>query len=279
MAVTAIDSYVQGVNAFIAQATLNPTLLPADYAAAVGLPQPWTPTDVVAVGGLIGGIFGDGGGHEIGNAALLQYLQAQLGRTGGRQAFTDFKAQNDPSAPTTVVDRTFPYEIPGRINPALTAIPDHPGAPLVGGPTDTTPLCNLTAENQAALGIVASLLQMPAHMSNALVVGASHSADGHPIAVFGPQVSVFFPGDPHGGGPAFPRLLGRGRVLPGHRDRRIGPGSRLRLVGDLRRHGSHRPATRTDLQPDRGPGRPDGDVLRLRRQVRSRWSTRLSTKA
>ena len=31
-------------------------------------------------------------------------------------------------------------------------------------------------------------------MSNALVVGASHSANGHPIAVFGPQVSYFAPG-------------------------------------------------------------------------------------
>ena len=30
-------------------------------------------------------------------------------------------------------------------------------------------------------------------MSNALVVGASHSADGHPLAVFGPQVSYFAP--------------------------------------------------------------------------------------
>jgi hypothetical protein len=34
---------------------------------------------------------------------------------------------------------------------------------------------------------------MPKHMSNALVVNGQDSADGHPIAVFGPQVSYFAP--------------------------------------------------------------------------------------
>ena len=34
---------------------------------------------------------------------------------------------------------------------------------------------------------------MPKHMSNALVVNANHSADGHPVAVFGPQVSYYAP--------------------------------------------------------------------------------------
>jgi acyl-homoserine lactone acylase PvdQ len=48
--------------------------------------------------------------------------------------------------------------------------------------------------NSTATSIVASLLTMPKHMSNALVVDAQHSTDGHPIAVFGPQVSYFAPG-------------------------------------------------------------------------------------
>ena len=34
---------------------------------------------------------------------------------------------------------------------------------------------------------------MPKHMSNALVVNGKDTADGHPIAVFGPQVSYFAP--------------------------------------------------------------------------------------
>src|SRR5258708_28339426 len=66
---------------------------------------------------------------------------------------------------------------------------------------------------------------MQPHMSNGLVVDAAHSAGGHPIAVFGPQVSYFAPGilmqeDLHGPGydaegASFPGTglveLGRGR--------------------------------------------------------------------
>jgi acyl-homoserine lactone acylase PvdQ len=192
LAVQMIRSYVQGVNAYIAKALTNPALLPVEYPLLHLTATPWTSADVVAVAGLIGGIFGDGGGGEIGNSALLRYLQGQLGQSGGSTAFTDFKEQNDPAAPTTVVNKSFPYEIPGHVNPATIAIPDNPSAPLKGGPVDTIG-CSATAPNKAGLSVIESLLRFPSQMSNALVVGASHSADGHPLAVFGPQVSYFAP--------------------------------------------------------------------------------------
>ena len=192
-AVTMIHSYVQGINAYIAKATTDPALMPVEY-SLFGPAKPWAPADVVAVAGLIGGIFGDGGGGEVRNAALLRYLQGQLGRSGGATAFTNFKEQNDPAAPTTVVGKSFPYEIPGHVNPATIAIPDNPSAPLKGGPVGTTTGCSASAPSKAGLSVIESLLRFPAHMSNALVVGASHSADGHPLAVFGPQVSYFAPG-------------------------------------------------------------------------------------
>jgi acyl-homoserine lactone acylase PvdQ len=195
LAVAMINSYVQGINAYIAKAVTDPKLLPIEY-TVFGPPKPWTPADVVAIAALIGGIFGDGGGGEVANSALLRYLQGQLGQSAGSTAFTDFKEQNDPAAPTTVVNKSFPYEIPKRVNPATIAIPDHPGAALKGGPVDTTPGCTsgLDKPDRAGLSIIESLLKFPSQMSNALVVGASHSADGHPIAVFGPQVSYFAPG-------------------------------------------------------------------------------------
>ena len=192
-AVTMISAYVQGVNAYIAKALTDPALMPAEY-LKYGSPKPWTPADVVAVAALVGGIFGDGGGGEIGNAALLRYLQGQLGQSGGTTAFADFKEQNDAGAPTTVVGKSFPYEIPRRVNPATIAVPDNASAPLTGGPVDTTPHCSASAPSKAGLSVIESLLRFPAHMSNALVVGAGHSADGHPLAVFGPQVSYFDPG-------------------------------------------------------------------------------------
>ncbi|HVU90633.1 MAG TPA: penicillin acylase family protein [Jatrophihabitans sp.] len=186
-----IYSYVAGVNRYISQALLDPRKLPADYAAALQLPQKWTVADVVAVAGLIGGIFGRGGGAEVANAHLLQYLQKELGTDAGAQAFQQFRTSNDPLAPTTA-STSFPYEIPGTVDPSTTALPDY-NAPVTGGPTDTLPLCDLTKPDLEALNIIKSLSAMPAHMSNALVVNADHSADGHPVAVFGPQVSYFAP--------------------------------------------------------------------------------------
>jgi acyl-homoserine lactone acylase PvdQ len=193
LAKSMIDNYVAGVNEYVKQTRTNLALLPADYAAALAPPQTWTDADVVSIAGLIGGIFGRGGGGEVANAALLQYLQKQLGPTAGASAFKQFKSQNDPAAPTTVVDKTFPYAIPGKVDPSTTALPDDAHAALTGGPTGTTAGCNLTAPNTTATAIMTSLQAMPKHMSNALVVNGKNSASGHPIAVFGPQVSYFAP--------------------------------------------------------------------------------------
>lgn len=189
-----IINFVDGVNAYIALTRTDPTKLPADYAAAVQPPQVWKVSDVVYVAALVGGIFGNGGGGEVRNAALLQYLHNQLGQAPGTQAFTDFRAQNDAGSPTTITDKAFPYEIPSTVDPAMTAMPDDASKPLSGGPTATMPGCDAIPANPTATSIVSSLLGMPKHMSNALVVDAQHSADGHPVAVFGPQVSYFAPG-------------------------------------------------------------------------------------
>jgi acyl-homoserine lactone acylase PvdQ len=192
LAKSVIEHYVAGVNAYIALAQRDPRYLPADYAAAApeALPQSWTGADVVAIAGLIGGIFGKGGGTEVANAQLRTYLQKTLGLTGGAAAFAQFKTADDPLAPTTST-ASFPYEHPGTVDPATTAIPDS--AQLTGGPTATSPGCSGSAPNPAATAILSGLQAMPAHMSNALVVDAKHSATGHPVAVFGPQVSYFAP--------------------------------------------------------------------------------------
>jgi acyl-homoserine lactone acylase PvdQ len=193
LAKSMIYNYVAGINRYITLALLNPTMLPADYAAAVpqSVPTAWTVADVVAIAGLIGGIFGRGGGGEFENAQLLQYLQQQMGMSAGSDAFHQLRTANDPLAPTTA-DVPFPYEIPGTINPATTALPDA-GVPITGGPVATDPNCNLTQPNPVALSIIDGLKSMPQKMSNALVVSADHSADGHPIAVFGPQVQYYAP--------------------------------------------------------------------------------------
>jgi acyl-homoserine lactone acylase PvdQ len=189
-----IENYVAGVNAYIAKTHTDPTALPADYAAAgdKAVPQDWGVQDVVAIAGLIGGIFGKGGGGEIANANLLQYLRKHLGTKGGSKAFHEFRTNNDPVATTTVVDKSFPYEHHGKIDPSTTALPDYK-APVTGGPQDTAPNCNAQPPNTEAMSIIKGLNSMPKHMSNALVVNANHAKGHHPIAVFGPQVSYYAP--------------------------------------------------------------------------------------
>ena len=200
LAKSMIDNYVAGVNAYVAKARTDPNYLPADYVAATpdALPKPWTDADVVAIAGLIGGIFGKGGGTEVANSQLLTYLQKNLGAAAGATAFHQFKTADDPLAPTTST-ASFPYEQPGTVNPSTTAIPDS--ATLSGGPEATAPGCGSGSSTPApptgpaatATAIITGLKAMPSHMSNALVVDAAHSATGHPTAVFGPQVSYFAP--------------------------------------------------------------------------------------
>ena len=59
-----LAQYVAGINAYIAEARLNPLKVPGEY-AAVNRPQgpeDWKGTDVVATAAVIGAIFGVGGG-------------------------------------------------------------------------------------------------------------------------------------------------------------------------------------------------------------------------
>ncbi len=185
-------SYVDGINAYVAATQTDPNKLPGDYAVAGSPPQPWTVKDIIAIAGLVGGIFGKGGGNELANAKLLQYLTGQIGAAQAQPTLTAFRSRNDPLATTTIKDKAFPYDIPGHVDPTTRALPDA-GKPLTGGPTATTTGCDATPPNIPALKAVSSLLAFPKMFSNALVVGAKHSTSGHPVAVFGPQVAYFTP--------------------------------------------------------------------------------------
>jgi Penicillin amidase len=140
----------------------------------------FTRTDAIAGFAFIGSIFGNGGGNEVRNADLLARLRQQLGVRGGDAVFRDLREADDPEAPTTISTR-FPY----ATNPA--------------GPTAASPVID---PGSLSLAQAAS---SPPRMSNFLLVGANRSADGHPLAVMGPQLGYFYPEivmqiDLHGGG-------------------------------------------------------------------------------
>jgi acyl-homoserine lactone acylase PvdQ len=171
-----VDAYLLGINAY--------------FKAQGGFVKPFTRNDITAIGTLIGAVFGAGGGHEVQSAELLSALQARLGDAKGLAVWNDLREQRDAETTATVAAR-FPYEAgPDGVGPGNVAI--DAGSFAGAGP-----------------GVQRRL------MSNALLIGAQRSADGHPIFVAGPQVGYYSPEilmeeDLHGGG-----LDARGVTFPG----------------------------------------------------------------
>ena len=170
-----------------------------DSEKAATVTNPWTVEDAFAAFSFIGSIFGNGGGGEVGNSNLLAKLTTQFSAADALKIFRDFRHSNDLDAPVSWKDTTFPYNVQ---------------------PTNTTPsaiagskLIDANSENDTFTR-VAGAEPVKRYMSNALLVPASRSATGKPLAVMGPQLGYFYPEivmevDIHGGGYDF-----RGAVAP-----------------------------------------------------------------
>ena len=67
---TELASYLAGVNEYIAEARIDPSKMPGEYAAINDLdgPDDFVPADVVATAAVAGAIFGVGGGAELKSA-------------------------------------------------------------------------------------------------------------------------------------------------------------------------------------------------------------------
>jgi acyl-homoserine lactone acylase PvdQ len=217
-----VQAYAAGVNAYLAYLKAHPALMPAEYKALGTTPQPWTMTDTVAIGADVGGIFGKGGGSELNNACGLQKMTTTLGSAAAaRTVFNEIHFANDAGAPTTVVGQSFPYEDNlGPADPAAVPSIDCSSlvkvgggaAPTTGGLGGDAPGLKLTPRVESFLTDLAKARTSgaaggatPTEMSNAILIGASHTDNGRPIAVFGPQVGYNEPAllvekDVHGPG-------------------------------------------------------------------------------
>ena len=87
-AIRIIDAYVAGIN--------------AEYRNAGLAIAPWTRNDVVAIGGLMGAVFGAGGGDEVRRSEFLDLLQRKLGQEAGRRVWEDLRQRDDPEANVAV---------------------------------------------------------------------------------------------------------------------------------------------------------------------------------
>jgi acyl-homoserine lactone acylase PvdQ len=179
-----LQDWVDGINAYEASPDQSGPKLP--HAKL---------TDAIAGFAFIGSIFGNGGGNEVSNSDFLARLQRRLGRKAGLKVFRDLREVNDPEAPTSI-HKTFRYDTmpKGRT----------PGA-MVIDPGSESSATTATADAHAAAHRLAS---------NFIIPPAKDSADGHPMAVMGPQLGYFYPeivmqGDLHGGG-----IDARGIIAP-----------------------------------------------------------------
>ncbi len=256
-AVEDIKELVAGINAYIIAAELNPNLLPAEYAALGKRPEEFKPTDVIAEESLISSIFGSGGGAQVRSALTLEAFEKQFGKRTGRVAWLDFREHNDPESPTTI-SKSFKYQTGSPFSNRGLAMPDPGSVTFVsdGEPLETpaAPGSRSASARGAASpslngeqftdtpdpqpipndGSIGSQLLKETraggpHESNWELVNASHSTNGHSIAVMGPQVGYYTPEilmeeDLHG-----PGIDARGAACPGVTNTSSRPRHRLRL--------------------------------------------------
>ena len=184
-----VQSYVDGINAYIAAASTDPALKPGEYSLLNRPMEPWKPTDVVAIASLIGGIFGRGGGNELNSALTMQSFVDRFGAKAGRRAWLGFRSKNDPEAPATI-SKPFPYETRSAFAKRGLALPD-PGSVRE---SKVATASSGSAGGAGGFGVALERgLREGGHASNWELVSAKHSASGHPIAVMGPQVGYFIP--------------------------------------------------------------------------------------
>jgi penicillin amidase len=174
---TAVDAFVAGINAWIADATRTGAL-PLEYAGTHSSPRPWTAEDVVAAGMLSIVQIGTNGSDELTNAATLADLTTRLGADQAAKAFADTHWRDDPSAPTT---------IPGHARAAGQA-----GQVVATRPTIAIDLTALRQERAVQQSLQRLGLDEVGH-SNAIALSGRLTRSGHPLLLGGPQIGYSVP--------------------------------------------------------------------------------------
>ncbi|MCW3844723.1 penicillin acylase family protein [Micromonospora yasonensis] len=194
---TDVSDYIAGVNAYIDQCVAADNC-PGEYnLTSNGSPRHFTMTDLIATAGVVGGLFGGGGGAEIQSTLVRIAARARYGTTTGDQVWQAFRQQNDPETVLTLHDgQSFPYGAAPDNAPSV-ALPDAgtvTAEPLAYNRTGSAAATLTSGGSTATDGLLSGLAGVKAHgMSNAVVISGRHTTSGNPIAVFGPQTGYFAP--------------------------------------------------------------------------------------
>ena len=171
-----VDEYLAGVNQYIAEAKLDPTKMPGEY-AAIGRPlgpDPFKPSDLIATAAMVGGIFGKGGGEELEFSQLADALEQRFGTALRRQGVRELPLGRGSRGAGDGLQAALPLRGAAEARARRRA----PRSRLLQG---------------FAAATSGGLLGFPLRASNALLVSAKHSKSGHPLMVAGPQVGYFNP--------------------------------------------------------------------------------------
>jgi acyl-homoserine lactone acylase PvdQ len=213
-ALSDINAYLDGLNSYLRQ-SYQGRYFPGEYVLTghvdavtnAGSIAPFTATDLIAIAGVVGALFGTGGGGEVQSALVKQAAEARYGTALGDQVWQSFREENDPEADLTLHNgHSFPYAAspvdpqgvampdPGSVTPQQEVY-DPTGSAVTPAKADVHVPANLApAKGMFDNGVLPGDLLSARHgMSNALVVSGAHTDDGHPIAVFGPQTGYFAP--------------------------------------------------------------------------------------
>ncbi len=206
-----LEAFSRGVNAYITDATLDPSKMPAEFVLLGDVPiAPWTPDDTLAFGEYAGRYFGEFGHGEIEMAATLQELTQVHGAEKAHQIFDDIYPLDDPNAPTTIPasDATFPRHSAPPTQTEVAVV----NTTLSAGVAETA---RAMRNIQATTTRLRRAVGLHGFGSNQYLVGGRRSATGNAMVVSEPQTGWAVPSflwevELHG-----PGYHSRGVTVPG----------------------------------------------------------------
>lgn len=171
------EAYREGINRYVDEVVaVDPVAkLPFEFQVLGAFPEPWTERDSIAFGAFMVRRFGEIGGREPRNLALLERLVAAHGAADGASIFDDVRWLEDPDAPVTVPDAAF--------GPRQRHAPAHTGR----GPFRASDELDVAKALWESLGVPTRL------GSYAWVVSAARSAERGALLYGGPQMGFSSP--------------------------------------------------------------------------------------
>jgi len=178
------QAYVDGINRYLVYAAESPfTRLPFEFLALGIAPQPWTVRDTTAFAAFMARRFGEVGGGELTNQALLNDLIAKHGVAGGLGVFNDVR---------WLVDRDSPATIPAWRHSRR----EHEGYETHG--SQRRELHDLPDSGEHEAKKLWEKLTVPSRLgSYAFAVGPEKSAPGYAMLYGGPQLGFAAPETVH----------------------------------------------------------------------------------